>query len=191
MEFTNEDIQKLRSFKTIVDNDNVRIKEIIKRELLKNKYLIHVLNNKELEDVDANPEDYFGVNIYPFFMLPDIQHSVQNFVCYEVSYRDISRYNAAVKELTIIFYILCEQGNIKDEDTGIARHDLLDALIQDQFNYTNLFGQKLYLKSDVAGVINDHYALRTMTFVQQTDNNLVKTRDGVPRLVNNIGAEFQ
>lgn len=190
MEFTNEDVQKLRSFKSIVDNDNVRIKEVIKKELLKNKYLIHVLNNKELEEVDANPEDYFGVNIHPFFMLPDIQHSVQNFVCYEVSYRELNRYNSAVKELTVMFYVICEQRNIIDEDTGISRHDLIDALIQDQFNYTNLFGQKLYLTSDVVGVLNDHYAMRTMTFTQQTDNNLVKTRDGIPRLVNNIGVDF-
>lgn len=184
MEWTDQDKAHLLSFKDTVDSDDVKIKEKIKQLLLDNKYIIHVLNNKELEAVDAEPDEYFDVNILPYYMITPTQHNVQNFVCFEVTSKNINRYNSVVKELDIIFYILCEQKNLKDADTGIARHDLLAALIQDQFNYTNYFGSKIQLISDVASVVDVNYACRTLTFRQNTDSNLVKTQNGYSRLAN-------
>lgn len=184
MEWTNEDREYLLKFKDAVDSDDVKIKEGIKKILLQNKYIVHVLNNKELEEADSEPEDYFGVNILPYYIINPTQHNVQNFVCYEVSYKDIDRYNSAVKQQTIIFYVLCEQRNNKDLETGIARHDLLAALIQDQFNNTNYFGNKLTLVSDVAGVVDGDYASRTLTFEQRTDNNLIRTQNGISKFSN-------
>ena len=66
MEWTEEDSKYLKSFRNIIDCDEIKIKEQIKQQLLKNKYIIHVLNNKELEETEAEPEDYFGVNILPY-----------------------------------------------------------------------------------------------------------------------------
>lgn len=184
MKWTKEDKQFLLSFKDSVDCDDIKVKEGVKKLLLQNKYIIHVLNNKELEEADAEPDDYFDVNIMPYYIVAPAQHNIQNFICYEVTYKDISNYNSSVKSLQLIFYILCDCHYIKDEDTGVTRHDLLAALIQDQFNNTNYFGSKLKLISDVAGVTDSNYALRTLTFQQTTDNNVVKTRNGQTRLAN-------
>ena len=136
-EWTKEDSLRLASYKYIVDNDNVRIKQKIKEKLLANDDIIHVLDNKELQDAEAENDEYFGVNIRDSYILPETQTSSQNYICFTVGYRDIGRYNDLVKELHITFVILCEQKNLKDRDTGIARHDLLGALIQNEFNYTN------------------------------------------------------
>lgn len=184
MEWTKDDVKRLLEFKNTVDSDDIKIKEQIKHKLVSNRYIAHVLNNKELEDSDANPEDYFGVNIFPYYIVYPTQHNVQNFICYEVTYRNIERYNSALKELDVMFYILCECKNIIDSDTGIARHDLLAALITDQFNHTNIFGKKISLVSDIGYVTDDQYALRTLTFEQVTDNNFVKTKNGVSKLSN-------
>ena len=140
MELTNEQIQFLRDLKNNVDSDNIRIKEIIKKSLINNNMIIYLLNNKELEEAEADPSDYLGVNILPAYLIHPTQHNVQNFICYEVGFKELERYNNKMKLLQITFYILCEEKNNIEKNTGIARHDLLGALILDIFNWSNLFG---------------------------------------------------
>ena len=92
-----------------------------------------------------------------------------------------------MKLLQITFYILCEEKNNIEKSTGIARHDLLGALILDIFNWSNLFTQQIHCVSDVPSVTDNDYATRTIIFEQLTDNNLAKTRNGVtsiyPRII--------
>lgn len=184
MDWTTDDREALLALKDCIDFDDIHIKEGIKKVLLNNKAIIHVLNNKELEEAEAEPDDYFNINILPYYIVQPTQTKVSNFVCYEVQYRDIDMGNKSMKNLQIVFYILCEQKTIRDEETGIARHDLLAALIQNDFNFTNYFGKKIKLISDVPSVVDMAYACRTLTFEQYTDNNLVKTSNGIPRLAN-------
>lgn len=176
MDWTKADDDALVAFTESIDSDDIKIKNQIKKSLLNNRFIIHVLNNEELEKNNSDPSEYYGVNILDYYMIHPTQTNVQNFICYEVSYDDLDRYNSSIKELDIVFYILCEQKNITEKTTGIARHDLLAALIQDWFNFTHEFGPKCKLISDVASVVDTDYACRTLTFRQRTDNNLVKTR---------------
>jgi len=89
MELTQEQIQILRDLKNNVDSDNIRYKEIIKKSLIENDLIIYLLNNKELEDVGADPSDYLGINILPAYLIHPTQHNVQNFICYEVGFREV------------------------------------------------------------------------------------------------------
>jgi hypothetical protein len=183
-EARNERIKLLLEFKETVDSDDIKIKEKIKKELLKNELIIHVLNNKELEKQDAQPDDYYGVNILDYYIIEPTQSDVQNFICYEVDCDRVNEYNRAVKYLSIKFIILREQKNIRDKDTYIARHDLLAALLLRQFNHTNYFGSKIECTSDVASVVDSTYACRTLIFTQITDNNLVKSQNKIPIIAN-------
>lgn len=184
MEWTQEDVAELQKFTTTIDSDDIKIKEQIKQMLLNNRFIIHVLNNKELEEVEAEPDEYYNVNILPYYLLAPTQTNVQNFICFEVVYEELMRYNASAKRLNIIFHILCHHDNITDEDTGIARHDLLAALIQHDFNFTNNMGKKLKLVADQSRPVDNMFISRTLTFEQITDNNLVKTYNDNPRLAN-------
>lgn len=184
-QWTKEDSKRLASYKYIVDNDNIRIKQKIKEKLLANDDIIHVLDNKELQEAEAENDEYFGINIRDSYIIPETQVDSQNYICFTVGYRDINRYNDLVKELHITFYILCEQKNLKDRDTGIARHDLLGALIQNEFNYTNYFGRMIQLVQDEESITDNGYVTRVLTFTQTTDNNVTKTKYGQPtRIVN-------
>ena len=183
MELTKEQLQNLLELKKYVDSDNIRIKEIIKKSLIENPYIIYLLNNKELEDVEADPSDYLGVNILPMFMIHPTQHNVQNFICYEVGFRELDRYNSKMKILQITFYILCEEKTNIEKRTGIARHDLLGSVILDIFNWSNLFGGQIHCVSDLPSVTDNDYATRTIIFEQYTDNNLTKTRNGTARII--------
>lgn len=183
----NFDIQELLKFKTHVDNDNIRFKEIIKEKLLGNDKIIYVLNNKELSESEAEVDDYFGVNILPYYVVPGTQHNAQNYVCYEVSFDEVDRYNKIIKMGQIIFYILCEEKTAIEEHTGIARQDLLAALITEEFNWSNFFGNQVHLVSDRPTVIDNHYPARTLIFEGQFTNSIAKTKDGKSMVINNYG----
>jgi len=75
MELTAEQLDYLRSLKTLTDSDNIRFKEIIKKKLIDNPMIIYLLNNTELEDSEADPSDYLGVNILPFYLIHPTQHN--------------------------------------------------------------------------------------------------------------------
>lgn len=182
MELTDKQIQTLRNLKSLVDSDDIRYKEIIKKTLINNELIIYLLNNKELDDAGADPSDYLGINILPYYLIHPTQHNVQNYICYEVETREVDPYNTNMKILRIVFYVLCEEKNNIEKKTGIARHDLIAALLIDIFNWTNLFTNRLYLVSDIPSVVDDDYACRTLIFEQTTDNNLAKTRNGVARI---------
>ena len=188
MELTNEQIQTLRQYKTVMDDDNVRFKDVIKKSLIDDELIIYLLNNKELEDAEADPSDYLGINILPYFLIHPTQHNVQNFICYETSWKEMPRYNGnATKFQQVIFYVLCEEKNNIEKTTGIARHDLIGARIKDIFNWTNKFGTQCHVVSDVPSVTDSDYATRTITFELLDANNIVKTVTGVSRVVNKIG----
>ena len=184
MEWTKADRDHLLEFRKTLDCDNTKLKEEIKSRLVRNKYIIHVLNNKELEEADAEPDDYFGVNILPYYLIAPTQSNVQNFICFETGFKELSRWNSAVKDELIYFYILCDEKNGIDKETGLARHDLLAALIAEEFNYEIFSGGRWQLESDVASVVDTNYAARTLTFVMTTDANLVKTKNKMTGFIN-------
>lgn len=175
MELTPKELDYLRSLKTLGDSDDVRFKEIIKKRLIGDQMIIYLLNNTELEESEADPSDYLGVNILPYYLIHPSQHNCQNFICFEIQTREEHRYNKVLKIGQIIFYILCDEKNGIEKNTGIARHDLLSALIIKNFNWTNLFGKQIHLVSDIPSVTDTDYATRTLTFEGEMPNNLVKS----------------
>ena len=198
MNWTEKDTAELLTLKENVDCDDIRIKEKIKEVLLNNRWIIRVLDNKALEenveDDGTGTDEYFGVNILPNFIVNPTQHSANTFICYEIGYNNSTRYSRVsqtVKELRITFEILSNYKVLINQDTGIAKHDLLAALIIDQFNFSNYFGKSIYLISDEPSVVDKDFACRTLIFQQTVDNNLVKTVNGAPQLANKIkGAHF-
>ena len=54
---TPEELRELKDFKINIDNDEIRFKEIIKRKLLANKKILHVLSDKKLEETGAEPDE--------------------------------------------------------------------------------------------------------------------------------------
>lgn len=176
-----KDIVEIIQYKKNTGNDNIQYKETIKDKLINNSKIIRSLNNKDL-DPDC-PDDYYGENILPYYLLIDIQTKNANYICFETSFSEVARYNKVMKLGQVIFYIVCDNKDILDKETGIARHDLLAALITDEFDWSNLFGTQVHLVSDRPTAIDAQYVGRTLIFEQTTPNAIV--RNG--RVVNNIG----
>lgn len=168
-----EDIKEVIKYKKQKGNDNIQYKEIIKDKLINNSKIIRSLNNTDL-DPDC-PDDYYGENILPYYLLVDTQSKCANYICFETSFDEIARYNNVMKLGQVIFYIICDNKCILDKETGIARHDLLAALITDEFNWSNLFGTQVKLVSDRPTAIDAQYVGRTLIFEQITPNSIVKS----------------
>lgn len=185
MEWTKEDKEALLIFKDHVDCDDARFKEIIKEKLLNNRFIIHVLNNKELEQADAGADEYFNTSILPYFALEDTITTVRNVICYEIAFEK-NRYdkNTIIKNCQIVFNIICDLNDIIERETGIARHDLLAALLLDQFNQTNIFGMQISCVSDKPSMLGADLACRTLIFQGEFLNGIAKTRNGITRVVN-------
>lgn len=186
MEWTQKDREALQAFETLIDSDDIRFKKKIKDILLNNVYIIHVLNNEELEESGADPDEYFGTNILPYYLISPTQSNTQNFICFESQFEEVIKYNKIIKRGEIRFYILCHQKDLIDKETGIARHDLLAALIMDEFNWTNYFGNQVHCVSDVASVVDTHYACRTLIFEGEFPNSISKNKlkmDGTGRTI--------
>lgn len=176
--------KEIIELKRNVGSDNIQYKEIIKDKLINNPKIIHSLNNPYLDE-DC-PDDYYWTNIFPYYLLVETQTKNRNYICFETSFDDVSRYNDVMKMGQIIFYIVCDSKDIRDDETGIPRHDLLAALITEVFNWSNDFGTQIKLISDRPMSIDSQYIGRTLIFEQITPNSIVKGgKNG--RIYNYIG----
>ena len=165
-----EQIKQLREYRNKPDKDDVFYKELVKKELLKDNRIIYLLNNKELEEAEAENDEYFGENILPYYLIAEIQSSTKNFICFETSVEQVSRGNSVIKYQQLIFYVLCHNSDNVVKELGSARHDLIASVLIDMFQGSNLFGTQMKLISNKPSTTDNHYATRTLIFTQETPN---------------------
>lgn len=150
--------------------ENIYYKQIVKKRLINNPLILEALDAPDL-DPEEDADAYVGKYIVPYYVLPEVKTQAQNIICFETSFTELPRYNQTEKYQQIIFYILADPKNIYDRKTGIARHDLIAALIQDQFDWSNYFGFQIHLVQDRPYAVDSNkYVLRTLKFEQVTPN---------------------
>lgn len=172
-DFTKE-IEQLRQYRNKPDKDDVFYKELVKKKLLNDDRIIYLLNNKELEDSEAENDEYFGINILPYFIISEIQSSTKNFICFETSVENVSRENSIIKYQHLTFYILCHESDNVVKELGSARHDLIASVLIELFQGSNLFGNQMKLIVNKPSTTDNHYPTRTLVFSQETPNYVLK-----------------
>ena len=205
---TKEDLlNKLRSYVSTPDDDNIRYKEKIHDALLSNAELLYALNNEELEselfDEDNNllideetgellgeVDRYFGdnSNIRPYLFIPDTQTDVKHYICYQVMFDELPRYPNIQKYTEITFNIFVNGKDRTDKLTGIPRHDLIASIIREKFNWSNIFGMQTHLISSKESVTDNNYLVRTLIFQITDVNSITYTQLGEKAsYINKIG----
>lgn len=198
----NDLLNKLRAYKTTPDDENIQYKKKIEKALMLNPCLLYALNEKSLEselfDDDGNinwewNEDtkeyeplgewdrYFGSNsnIRPFLFIPDTQTEVKHYICYQVSFDEMPRYQDTLKYTNVTFTIFVHGNDRNDKLTGIPRHDLIASIIRERFNWSNIFGMQTHLVSSKESTTDNNYIVRTLIFQVVDTNGIVKTTNGV------------
>lgn len=190
-------LEKLRAYASTPDDDNIRYKEKIHDALLNNVELLYALNNKELESELFDENDnllidketgeligevdrYFGdnSNIRPYLFIPETQTDVKHYVCYQVMFDELPRYNNTQKYTEITFNIFVNGNDRTDKLTGISRHDLIGSIIRERFNWSNIFGMQTHLVSSKESTTDNNYLVRTLIFQLVDTNGIVATRNG-------------
>ena len=203
----NDLLNKLRVYKTTPDDENIQYKKKIEKALMLNPCLLYALNEKSLEselfDDDGNlnwewNEDtkeyeplgewdrYFGgtSNIRPYLFIPDTQTEVKHYICYQVSFDEMPRYQDTLKYTNVTFTIFVHGNDRNDKLTGIPRHDLIASIIRERFNWSNIFGMQTHLISSKESTTDNNYIVRTLVFQVVDTNGIVKTTNG-KTMINN------
>lgn len=197
-------LTKLRAYADNPDDDNIKYKNIIRKALLRCPELLYALNNKELEselfDKDGNlliDEDtgellgevdrYFGdnSNIRPSLFIPDTQTTVNSYVCYQVMFDELPRYQNIYKYNEIIFNIFVNGKDRTDRLTGIPRHDLIASIIRERFNWSSIFGMQTKLISSKESTTDNNYVVRTLIFQIEDTNGIAYTPFGEDSYIRN------
>lgn len=151
--------------------------------LINNQDILKTLNNKELEknktdDGKINGDFYRNVNIFNFLKIPDTQSIVKNYICFDVDDIEQVRYNENLIVKNIKFRTISHEDDYKT-DWGIARQDLLAAIIKSEFDWSNIFGMHITKISDRARIAEDGYYYREFIYETTVPNNLVnKAKNG-------------
>ena len=203
----NDLLNKLRAYKTTPDDENIQYKKKIEKALMLNPCLLYALNEKSLEselfDDDGNinwewNEDtkeyeplgewdrYFGgtSNIRPYLFIPDTQTEVKHYICYQVSFDEMPRYQDTLKYTNVTFTIFVHGNDRNDKLTGIPRHDLIASIIRERFNWSNIFGMQTHLISSKESTTDNNYLVRTLVFQVVDTNGIYKTTDGKSSIMN-------
>lgn len=193
-------LNKLRSYATSQDDDNIRYKEKIKNSLLKCPELLYALHELELEDelftktengdivlnisedgeLLGEVDRYFGKdsNIRPYLFVPETQTNIKHYICYQVGFDDIPRYEVTQKYNEVVFNIFVNGKDSIDECTGIPRHDLIASIIREKVNWSNIFGRHAKLISSKESTTDNDFLVRTLVFQIVDTNSIVETIDG-------------
>lgn len=199
-------LNKLRAYADTPDDDNIRYKEKIHDALLSNAELLYALNNEELEselfdgdklNIDEETGEllgevdrYFGdnSNIRPYLFIPDTQTDVKHYICYQVMFNELPRYQNIQKYTEITFNIFVNGKDRTDKLTGIPRHDLIASIIREKFNWSNIFGMQTHLISSKESVTDNNYLVRTLIFQITDVNSITYTQLGEKAsYINKIG----
>lgn len=198
----NDLLNKLRAYRTTPDDENIQYKKKIEKALMLNPCLLYALNEKSLEselfDDDGNInwewneetkeyeplgewDRYFGgtSNIRPYLFIPDTQTKVKHYICYQVSFDEMPRYQDTLKYTNVTFTIFVHGNDRNDKLTGIPRHDLIASIIRERFNWSNIFGMQTHLVSSKESTTDNNYIVRTLVFQVVDTNGIVKTTNGI------------
>ena len=163
------------------DSDDVRCKQIIKEQLLSNQDVLYLLN---AENETLEIDDYFGKYVLPYYVIDETNTMVHNYLCYEISFDSVPVHNTFYKDMQIIFYICIDKKNVIEPTSGIARHDLIAALIQRDINWSSCFGMQCSLVSDRPSTTDLNYVTRTLIFECTTPRNVSVSDEEGSHIVN-------
>ena len=195
-------LNKLRAYATTPDDETTQYKEKIKQALMKSPELLYALHEEELEEelfIETEDEDgnkitvlnideetgellgevdrYFGesANIRPYLHIPETQTTVRHYVCYQVMFDELPRYNDTQKYTQITFTIFVNGKDREDESTGLPRHDLIASIIREKFNWSNIFGMQTHIVSSKESTTDNNFIVRTLVFQLVDTNGIVET----------------
>ena len=154
---------------TIIKADDVyRFKYHIIQKLTHNNDLLRALHHPSLSfEKPINGDAFIDVAIFDYLKLPENKSEVKNYLCYEV---DILNGGTRNYYAHVTFRIVCHDEDLKT-DWNINRMDLLSLIIRQDFNWEDIFGEKMVLMQDMGNMTQQRYYYRDLVFQVQLPND--------------------
>jgi hypothetical protein len=149
----------------MVDSEVLEYKRKITNKLVSISDIFTYIKNESI----TTPGEMVGKNIYSFMKVPDPTVYVKNYICFNYS-SITSTKNSSFKNCSVTIGVVCHEDDIKT--TYGNRHDVLAAIITENFNWSNFLGFELELVSDVESIQDNKYHARTLKFVNKSQNSL-------------------
>lgn len=123
-------------------------KDKIMEKLILDDEIAQVILNKDTDFLSTVPSIPSRLkmkykNIYPYFLIPDVQNTTESYVISQFGFRYNS--NGRIANVTIEFKILTHI-DLQQTNEGILRLDFIVDRMKKIFNLDNDFGARLYLK---------------------------------------------
>ena len=168
-----EDMELILNRSTGDDTDSLKIDDIVRckykimKLLTEDVDILNTLHNVDLGAIKPlNGDAYRNVNIFDFMKLPSNKDIVNNYICFEIN--DNGR--GSMTNKTIIFRCVSHISDV-ETDWGVARHDLLAAIVKNKFDWSNVLGMRLVKQSDNGLVTDDGYYYREIIYYQNDPLN--------------------
>lgn len=192
------DINKLRDLESGTNNlenyEIIRKKKIIQDILVNDPDIREVLGTKEPKPLNQyvdpnNPtedelkrrqeilvynENITHDQIVPWIKLNGIQKESLNFIMYDIYDDNVSYTNKIIKKQYLEVMILCHEQDM-DTEYEVPRTDLLDWLVKDLLNWSNVLGNQMKLTEDNFRIIDNVYYCRILKFLMTTVNGAFGT----------------
>lgn len=143
---------------------------------------------KECIEIDNYNEECKNSQIVDFLKLNDLQKYVRNYIMYDIYDERTDYDNYGFKRQYLIIMIVINEDDMiteygidmtkeskNKEELGkymITRADLIDYIIKDLFNWSNVLGNKLVCYMDEPKIMDTHYYARELRFVTQPANTI-------------------
>lgn len=161
------DINKYRDLETGgTDNeeyDIIRKKRLIKEVLSSDPDIRELLGAETDADLDSQ--------ILKYLRLSETQTDTRNYIMIEVKDIGYGADGYHLKEQYIDICIMVHESNI-DTEYDVPRTDLLDFVVKDLLNWSNVLGQQLKLISDEPDILEKKYFVRNLQFLVQVPNGV-------------------
>ncbi len=114
------------------------------------------------------PEDLINHNIFPFFLIPDVQTDADCYVLFAVDVVGINRSNSTYANYRVTVRCLCHKARMMVEGKNATRIDLLGDKIKELLDGQQMLGMSEFeLRSNQEYILNENYQYRDLIFTCQ------------------------
>lgn len=126
---------------------------------------------KKREEILAYNDKVQHEQVLDYLKVNNIQDEVLNFIMFDIQDERPNPDNQAFKIQNIVVMILINENDMETE-YGIARADLLDYIVRDILQWSNVLGAKLVPALDSPQVVDRNYYCRELRFRVDQVNSL-------------------
>lgn len=143
----------------MLDSDISKSKRKIISTLIENNDIVTALGADDIDDRYS----LTYTHLFPYLRVPNTQIETGSYILVSISVPRVSTKNNAYKMMEITICVVTHQDHMQTIYNA-NRNDLLAGIIIEEFNWSDILGFEMELRSDTESLLNETYHLREIKF---------------------------